>query len=535
MSVEAMWVAKPAALRPKWRVFGVATFDHHRQFSCIRACQPIDDKNKFYKELGLFSLRKRIEDAIARAELTTYSALEFEEARQIKQEEMVQKYNLWDDLTKSDEILSALAISTKVVEALKDLQHKAEEVKLITELAEMDAINYRLFKQAYNASVDVSKFLDHYEMSKLLCGLYDMEGACMTITAVPDAADAELWAERLLTMYTKWGKKHGYNWRVIEKCSSKHGGIRSSTIEFESKFVYGFLSGERGKHQMIRKSHDDSVLCQTSCVAVDVIPIFLEEAPGLTIDDQDLQVSLIPKCGNKQHGGGAGSAVSICHVPTGIEVQCSGERNRFANKMKAMNRLKAKLLVAAAQQSVFDVKKLKRPAITDVINVETRRYIFQPYKLVHDVKTGIQLPDLTSILDGNLEPLIGVDWPWEEPIGNRRATTLVAVIVMSPISPVIEIRQHLGNLRGTQLHLCIRMLYNISRRAEGLSSLVVRSLTSCNRNVVSSFHNLQTVAAYPTLGGLGAGTMGHLQNQPMTDHSTPFKIPQNLEIIQTGS
>ncbi|XP_068664129.1 peptide chain release factor PrfB3, chloroplastic [Aristolochia californica] len=408
MSIESLWVAKAATLRPKWRVHREATLDPHSQLSCIRASHSMDDKNKFYKELGLFSLRKRIDDAVARAELAASNALEFEEARQIKQEEMVQKYNLWDDLTKSDEILSALASSTKVVDALKDLQYKAEEVKLITELAEMDVINYRFVKQAYSASVDVSKFLDHYEMSKLLSGLYDVEGACVTIRAGSDAADAELWIERLLTMYTKWGKKHGYNWRVIEKCSSKYGGIRSATIEFESKFVYGFLSGERGMHQMITKSLDASVLCQTSCVAgVDVIPIFLEEAPVLTFDDQDLQICLIPPSGKEQHGDGAGPTVSICHVPSGIEVQCSGERNRFANRMKAMNRLKAKLLVAAAQQGLSDVKKLKRSTITDIFNVETRRYIFQPYKLVQDVKTGIQLPDLTSILDGDLEPLIG--------------------------------------------------------------------------------------------------------------------------------
>ncbi|KAI3854849.1 hypothetical protein MKX03_004150, partial [Papaver bracteatum] len=114
----------------------------------IRASQSMEDKNKAYKEL-----------------------------------EMLREYDLWDNVAKSNEILNELGDTTRSVDALKDLRYKDEEAKLITQLADMDAINYRLFKQAYNASVDVSKFLDRYEMSKHLSGPYDMEGACVIIRA----------------------------------------------------------------------------------------------------------------------------------------------------------------------------------------------------------------------------------------------------------------------------------------------------------------------------------------------------------------
>ncbi|KAF6160172.1 hypothetical protein GIB67_016608, partial [Kingdonia uniflora] len=216
---------------------------------------------------GLFSLKKKIDDAVHRAEMLTPVALELEEGRQIKQEEMLRDYDLWEDVTKSNEILIGLADTTKAVNSLKDLRYKAEEAKLITQLAEMDVINYRLFKQAYIASVDVSKFMDQYEMSKLLSGPYDTEGACVIIKAGPTGVYPKIWAERLVRMYMKWAEKQGYRGRVVEKSPCKDGGIMSATLEFECLCAYGYLAGERGVHIMIRRSDDGSVVSEV-CLAI---------------------------------------------------------------------------------------------------------------------------------------------------------------------------------------------------------------------------------------------------------------------------
>ncbi|OVA10344.1 Peptide chain release factor class I/class II [Macleaya cordata] len=357
---------------------------------------------------GLFSLKKKIDDAVIRAEMLA-PALEMEEARQIKQEEMLREYNLWDDVAKSNEILIELADTTRAVDALKDLRYKAEEAKLITQLAEMDAINYRLFKQAYSASVDVSKFLDRYEMSKLLSGPYDMEGACVIIRAGSKGVNSEVWAEQLLSMYLKWGAKQGYKGRIVEKYPSKDGGIKLVTLEFESEYAYGYLSGERGVHCMIRSSHNESILRETNLANVDVIPLFLETTLEQDIDDNDMVISSISPHGEEQLLCRTEPAVSILHIPTGIRVQSSDERTHFANKIKALNRLKTKLLVVAAEQGVSSVKNIKKEAIADMWSQETRRYFFHPYKLVQDLRSGIQLPDLNSVLDGNIEPLIGAN------------------------------------------------------------------------------------------------------------------------------
>ncbi|KAK3039642.1 hypothetical protein RJ639_027233 [Escallonia herrerae] len=351
----------------------------------------------------MFSLRKKIGDSVSRAEMLAPTALELEEERHIKQEKVIREYDLWDDLAKSNEVLVKLADSAKAVDALKDLKYKAEEVKLITELAEMDVINYGLFKQAYTASTDVSKFLDKYEMSKLLKGPYEVEGACLTIEAGAGGIYPERWAEQLKRMYTKWAGKQGFGGRIVEKCPSKHGGLKSATIEFESKYAYGYLSGERGIHRMI-SSHNGSALPEASLAAVNVIPLFLEAAPDLLIDDKDLKISSLSSC--EEERGRTKPAVHIEHIPTGLRVQSSGERSYFANKIKALNRLKAKLLVILRDQGVTSVTSIARDSILNTWHYETRRYVFHPYKLVQDVKTGIQLPDLNSVLDGNIEPLV---------------------------------------------------------------------------------------------------------------------------------
>ncbi|XP_020087472.1 peptide chain release factor PrfB3, chloroplastic isoform X2 [Ananas comosus] len=228
-------------------------------FTLIRASQSMESRNdRVFKELGLYSLKKKIEDAVSRAEMIAPTALELEEARRIRQEEVLHEYNLWDDLTRSNESLAALADAIKVVDDLKDLRYKAEEAKLITQLADMDIINHQLFKQAYKASLDVSKFLDRYEMSKLLNGPYDKEGACVTIQAGSEAIASEVWAEKILCMYARWAEKHGFMGRVVEKYPFKGGGVRLATIEFESEYMYGYLLGERGTHRMVCNSLDGS-------------------------------------------------------------------------------------------------------------------------------------------------------------------------------------------------------------------------------------------------------------------------------------
>lgn len=139
--------------------------------------------------------------------------------------------------------------------------------------------------------------------------------------------------------------------------------------------------------------------------AIAVIPLFLESSPDLQIDENDLEITTTPPYEEKQ--GRISSSLTIQHIPTGLQVRSTGERSHFANKLKALNRLKAKLLVVMREQGVSNLASIRSSAISSSWNQVTRRYVFYPNKLVDDVKTGIQLADLTGVLNGNIEPFIG--------------------------------------------------------------------------------------------------------------------------------
>ncbi|KAG7561174.1 Peptide chain release factor [Arabidopsis thaliana x Arabidopsis arenosa] len=366
----------------------------------VRASNSMDDMDTVYKQLGLFSLKKKIKDVVLKAEMFAPDALELEEEQWIKQEETMRCYDLWEDPAKSDEILLKLADRAKAVDSLKDLKYKAEEAKLIIQLGEMDAIDYSLFEQAYDSSLDVSRSLHHYEMSKLLRDQYDAEGACMIIKSGSQDAKSQIWTEQVVSMYIKWAEKLGQNARVAEKCSflSNKSGVNSATIEFEFDYAYGYLLGERGVHRLIISSTSNEECSAT----VDIIPLFLRASPDFEVKEDDLIVSYPAKENHKI----AENMVSIQHIPSGITVESSGERNQFANRIKALNRLKAKLLVIAKEQKISDVNKINSKNILEP-GEETRRYVSKGQKMVVDTKTGLEILDLKSVLDGNIGPLLG--------------------------------------------------------------------------------------------------------------------------------
>ncbi|GAB2210121.1 hypothetical protein Drorol1_Dr00015379 [Drosera rotundifolia] len=371
----------------------------HSRYQETRASHPTDDINKISEKPSLYALKRKIKDAVARAEILAPIALEHEEARRIKKEERIHECNLWDDSSRSNEILLQLADSVEVVGTLKDLRCKVEETKIIAELAGTYPINYRLFKRAYTASVHFSKSLDLYEMSKLLRGSYDKQGASLTIKAIDDDVNSEIWVEQLLSMYVKWAEKQGQGGvRITEKYSSSNDGIKSATVEFEFKYAYGCLVGERGVHHII-SSHP-----KPSAAAVDVIPLFLNMSPDMDLPEKDVIITSDSSC--KNACGRVEHVIRAEHIPTGLFVHSSGERSHTGNRIKALNRLNAKLLIVMLEQGAPSVVNIRTSEIMDLWKQDTRRYIFHPRKLVEDLRTGVELSNMSSVLDGNIEPLI---------------------------------------------------------------------------------------------------------------------------------
>lgn len=262
-------------------------------------------------------------------------------------------------------------------------------------------------KEATVACDQMMEHLDQFELTTLLSEPDDRRGAILTVHPGAGGTESQDWALMLWRMYIRWIERRGYAYDIIDYQSGEEAGIKSASVEIKGEYAYGFLKHESGVHRLVRISpFDASKRRHTSFASAWVYPE-VDDLVSIEIDESDLRIDTYRASGaGGQHVNKTSSAVRITHIPTNTVVQCQSERSQFKNKASAMRVLRSKLY-----QIQVEKEQAKRSAIDKTKKKiewgsQIRSYVFHPYTMVKDHRTGHETPKVQSVLDGEIDGFI---------------------------------------------------------------------------------------------------------------------------------
>ncbi len=314
--------------------------------------------------------------------------------------------DFWSDLKKAQEITQEEKFLKARYEKFKDFQCRVEDAKILCDLIREEEDSSSL-KELLNEVEELGLGIETFRIEILLSGEYDRNNAIITLHSGVGGTDAQDWTEMLLRMYTRWSDKKGYKVETLDLLPGDEAGIKSVTLKISGDFSYGYLKAEKGIHRLVRISpFNANGKRQTSFASLEVLPELTEDQ-DIDIRTEDLKVDTYRAGGaGGQHVNKTESAVRITHIPTGIVVQCQNERSQHSNKDSALKMLKAKLVQLKEEAHKEKIEDLAGELKDMGWGSQIRSYVFHPYNLVKDHRTGAETSNLTAVMDGDIDLFI---------------------------------------------------------------------------------------------------------------------------------
>ena len=312
----------------------------------------------------------------------------------------------WNDAGNAGKVLKTIKALKDKTEKIENLKKEYEDIEVLIELG-MEAQDESVIPEVEKSFKTLQKDVESFRIETLLKGQYDRNNAIFTIHSGAGGLEAQDWAEMLLRMYTRWAERKGYAITILDMLRDYEAGIKSATLLIEGENAYGYLKSEKGVHRLVRISPFDTAgKRHTSFASVDVMPE-LDDEVKVEIDEEDLKIDTYRSSGaGGQHVNKTDSAVRITHIPTGIIVQCQNERSQHSNKEMAMKMLAAKLLEIKEQEHKDKIDDIKGEYREIAWGSQIRSYVFHPYNLVKDHRTGEETGNTGAVMDGELDNFI---------------------------------------------------------------------------------------------------------------------------------
>ncbi len=315
--------------------------------------------------------------------------------------------DFWNDVESANKIVKKARPLEQKIKNYETLSGMLDDIKTMIELAEEEEDEAMAAELESELGV-YEKKINEFHLSTLLSGTYDSNNAIISLHAGAGGTEAQDWTSMLYRMYTRWAERRGYGVKTLDYLDGEEAGIKSVTLLIEGVNAYGYMKAEKGVHRLVRISpFDSNARRHTSFASLDVMPEIEEDDEDIVVLPDEIRVDTYRSSGaGGQHVNKTESAVRITHMPTGIVVQCQNERSQIQNRETAMRMLKSKLAEKRESERLAEVSQMKGDMKKIEWGSQIRSYVFHPYSMVKDHRTGVEVGNVSAVMDGDIDEFI---------------------------------------------------------------------------------------------------------------------------------